>query len=122
MSTSAAIIEKTETGYRGIYCNFDGYPAGVGKILKEHYQDPVKVSELIDLGEISSLGKRVDPIAEHSWKNPEQGTTVAYHRDRGEKLILAKGCETYKEVVHAIGANYSYLFEDSIWKLNDKSL
>ena len=90
MSTPAAIIEKTESGYRGIYCNFDGYPEGVGKILKKYYLDPVKVSALIDLGDISSLGKRVDPIGEHSWKNPENDTTVAYHRDREDKLNSAK--------------------------------
>lgn len=42
MSTRSAIIRKTEDGsYEGIYCHFDGYLAGVGKTLQEHYLQAV---------------------------------------------------------------------------------
>lgn len=115
MSTSAAIIEKTEMGYRGIYCNFDGYHSEVGEILKEHYQYPAKITALIDLGDISLLGERINPIGKHSWKYPEAGTTVAYHRDREEEIILPRIGITYEEVAYAIGADYNYIFEDGKW-------
>lgn len=115
MGTPAAIIEKTENGYRGISCNYDGYPAHTGKILKTHYKDPLKVKSLIDLGEISSLGERVNPIGTHSYKDSEEGTTVAYHRDRGESYFPPYEYPTLKEVKHKIGASYTYLF-DKTWK------
>jgi hypothetical protein len=115
MGTPAAIIQKTENGYRGIYCNYDGYPSHVGKILKEHYTDPNKVSELLDLGELSSLGERVNPIGPHSWKDSEDGTTVAYHRDRQERLKKAHESDNLQELIRDLGADYNYLFDKS-WK------
>ena len=42
---------------RSIYCHFDGYIAGVGKTLLNHYTDPEKVNDLMRLGDLSSLGK-----------------------------------------------------------------
>lgn len=78
-----------ETGMvKAIYCHFDGYPDGVGKMLKEHYQDENKVKELIALGDISFLEREVNPPdgIMHSFEKPCAGVTVAYHRDRGEDL------------------------------------
>jgi hypothetical protein len=119
MSTHSAIVEKTSTGqYRGIYCHWDGYPDGVGATLKEHYTDPNKVSALIDLGDISSLGENVAPSGkfDHSYGNPEEGVTVAYGRDRGEEGTETKVGATLEEVVHQIDGEYIYLFENGKWK------
>ena len=120
MSTRSAIIAKTENGYAGIYCHFDGYESGVGKTLLAHYRDPQKVAELIELGDISSLGERVSPIGAHSYDSPEKGTTVAYGRDRGEEteVFLAESqieVEKYFEGAHD---GYVYVFDGSLWKLN----
>lgn len=119
MSTNSTIAIKTEEGYKAIYCNFDGYLSGVGKTLKEHYQDPDKVLRLIDLGDLSCLGERVEPLGPHSYSDSEKGTTVAYHRDRGEKLSVATLYATYAEVIE--DSYHVYIFENGAWTHNGKA-
>ena len=53
MSTHCLIVEKRGKEYRAIYCRFDGGKAG--DILKNYYNDPQKVSKLIDIGDILGL-------------------------------------------------------------------
>lgn len=114
MSTNANICMKTKEGYKSIYCHWDGYPDHVGKILLNHYQDPAKIEALLNLGDISSLGERVDPIGPHSFQNPEDGTTVAYHRDRSEPLNSPQPCRVLAFSISE-GLPYTYLFEDGEW-------
>jgi hypothetical protein len=129
MSTRSAIIEKTENGYRGVYCHFDGYvhkdtPDCVANVLNDHYKDAEKVSELIDLGSLSCLRCYVDQgeCHGHSFDTPFEDVTVAYHRDRGEDLDIRYG-DTIKEVESQIGHNgYVYVFENNKWTVNGKSL
>lgn len=119
MSTRSAIICKTTHGYAGIYCHFDGYCDGVGRTLLEHYADPHKVRALIDLGDISSLGERVEPIGPHSYEKCEEGTTVAYMRDRREKECEAQTGKTAEEVAGKIGHDgYVYVFDGTAWTCN----
>jgi len=42
------------------YCHWDGYPAGVGKMLRNHYTTEAQVRELLALGPLSSLGASLD--------------------------------------------------------------
>lgn len=55
----------------------------------------------------------------HSWAKSADGVTVAYHRDRGEKLNPAKRYTSIEDyLANAIGdagASYAYLFEDGKW-------
>lgn len=122
MSTRSAIICETENGFLGIYCHSDGYPSGVGNTLNEHYKDLNKVLKLIDLGDISSLGERVEPIGDHSYDKKERGTTVAYHRDRGEDFEDVKPIsgDTPKEVADKIDHSYCYLFRDGYWSFHEE--
>ena len=117
MSTRSAIIyHNPETNlYYGIYCHSDGYPEGVGNTLNIHYTDPKKIEMLVNLGHISSLGERVEPIGEHSFEDRERGTTVAYHRDRGESYDGPYSAPTWKEVAKRIDHAYSYVFENGAW-------
>ena len=120
------MIEKTESGYRGIYVHSDGYLDGVGKTLLTEYMDQTKVSSLIDLGDCNSLGKYVEPFGPwshlpHSFNNPQEDVTVAYGRDRGETEIEPKIGNTVEEVSNQIGHNgYVYVFENSAWTCNGK--
>ena len=119
MSTRSAIIRKTDSGYAGIYCHFDGYLEGVGATLRDHYSDPGKVARLIALGDISSLGQRVEPIGPHSYSDSEVGTTVAYMRDRGEEGCEARTGATATKVAGQIGHNgYVYVFDGGVWRVN----
>jgi len=119
MSTRAAIIVKSGDKYQGIYCHYDGYISGVGQTLQDHYQDYDKVKRLIALGFISLLGERVEPIGPHDFHEKEEGTTVAYMRDRGED-----GCEPVEgdhilEVANRIDhSGYIYIFEEGSWTVN----
>ena len=74
MATRSNIaIENQDGSVSAIYCHFDGYIDGAGKILQENYNTKEEMEQLIALGDISSLGKTIEE-------------TVAYHRDRGEDL------------------------------------
>lgn len=122
MSTRSAIITKTKDGYSGVYCHWDGYLEGVGHTLRDHYTDDKKVQELIALGEISILGERVGPINHHSFNIPEAGTTLAYHRDRGEPLNIITG-PTAKSVADRIGHNgHVYVWNGKRWAHNGKEI
>lgn len=88
MATRSKIaIKKIGGEIESIYCHWDGYPTHNGKILKEFYKTPDRVKELIELGNISSLGQFIKPHQEmeHTFNNSQPNVTVAYMRDRGEK-------------------------------------
>ncbi len=45
-----------------IYCHWDGYLSGVGKLLLDHYTNPDDITRLMGLGDLSWLGdKPEDP-------------------------------------------------------------
>lgn len=116
MSTRSAIIEKTNNTFRGIYCHFDGYLSGVGQTLQSHYVLPGKVSELIDLGDISSLGPAVSTEDIHTFDNPKANVTVAYHRDRGESDTEAHVTDSLEDIMEYFkgsGVEYIYIFDSS---------
>jgi hypothetical protein len=86
MGTRSTIaIQKTDGSVEQIYCHWDGYLDHNGAILKTYYKTPAEVKRLIRLGDLSSLGIRVDPINDHhAFDTPEKDTCVYYGRDRGE--------------------------------------
>ena len=91
MATRSRIGIQDENGtIRSIYCHWDGNPDGVGATLEEHYSNRQKLNMLINLGDISVLGENIATMDEHSFNNPKEGVTVAYHRDRGEELKPAR--------------------------------
>lgn len=109
MSTHCHIGIKNGDHVRYIYCHFDGYPSYVGKILLNHYNTVEKVNELIDGGDLSSLGEVTKTDLPHSWVNPVEGVCVYYERDRGETDMSAKMCclTEYKDS----DVDYQYLFD-----------
>lgn len=111
MATRSTIWIKNEKGFKGIYCHNDGYSAGVGKTLKEHYTDVKKINDLINLGSISSLGKNseIPKGFKHYFDEPLKDITVAYHRDRGEplKIYKAKDLKESRKYFEA----YNYIFD-----------
>ena len=84
-STIGMLLEDGET-IRSVYCHWDGYPEGVGAILKEHYSDPSKIEQLLNIGDISSL--REDIGEQHDFASSSDVTTF-YGRDRGETGVDA---------------------------------
>ena len=112
MGTRSTIaLEFADGTVEQVYCHWDGYLAHNGKILAEHYSDPFKLRDLIDMGDISSLGKVIGKkhpfspaynetnvakkakIQKEVDEAREAGYTTFYGRDRGEE-----GCESKKFV------------------------
>ena len=115
MSTRSRIgILNPNGSTRTIYCHSDGYPEHQLPILTQHYSSIEKVEELLNLGDISSLGERIAPNLEeeHTFKDRVKGVTVAYHRDRGEPMTAALRHEN----IHALkksdwSIDWFYLFD-----------
>lgn len=126
MSTRSAIIEKLPDGtYRGVYCHFDGYLSNNGKLLYWHYQDPSKVSQLIDLGELRCLGKYLAPTNRNKemFVASEERGTEAYCRDQGEDYVPPLTGKTADAVASQIGHNgHVYVFRDGVWYHNSDTL
>ena len=110
MSTNSRLRMVLPSGEakKPIYCHWDGYPSHMLPTLRENYNTIEKVRELLDLGNLSSLGERVkpDPGEEHSFDKPNRNITVAYHRDRGEDLDFWEDRQSY-----------NYIFNGESWEI-----
>ncbi len=108
MATRSTIaIEYADGTVHQVYCHWDGYLEHNGKILQEHYSNPFILRDLIDLGDISSLGPIVgtkhpfsphgdgDRAAYDAAKNA--GATTFYGRDRGETRVSARKFKDFQE-------------------------
>lgn len=57
MATRSTIaIEHRDGTIEQVYCHWDGYLDHNGRLLLEHWTDPVKVCQLISMGDLSVLG------------------------------------------------------------------
>ena len=118
MATRSIIGMVENSQIRYIYCHWDGYPQGVGKMLLRHYQEPAKVRVLIDLGDLSQLGREIEAP-----ENPDlnysgiQDYCNAYARDMGERLEPTEAqrcgvCDFAER--NNRGAEHIYLLDD-VW-------
>lgn len=122
MSTRSNIaMQIGDDLYRTIYCHQDGYPSYNGAMLLDIYNTPEKVTEILNLGDLSFLERSLypDPSKPHSFEFGERqdGVTVAYGRDRGEKNIEAREL-TLEQLKNQSSCNdYCYIFtKDNEWK------
>jgi hypothetical protein len=116
MGTRSTIaIQKTDGSVEQIYCHWDGYLDHNGTILKTNYKTPAEVKRLIRLGDLSSLGIRVDPINDHhAFETPEKGTCLYYGRDRGEPDISFRKFEDMIWFrLNGQWEEYNYLYVES---------
>ena len=102
MGTRSTIALEFADGTVGqVYCHWDGYLSHNGAILFEHYQDPFKLRDLIDLGDLSSLRPEIGekhafsqfelPAEEvEAFKALTENMCTFYGRDRNESGTQAK--------------------------------
>jgi len=108
MGTRSTIALEFADGTIGqVYCHWDGYLAHNGEILLASYTDPLKLRELIDLGDLSSLGAEIGvqhPFdnpgrygdAEHeAYKTQYSNMCKFYGRDRSEEGVEARYFNDY---------------------------
>lgn len=137
MATRSTIALEFADGTVGqVYCHWDGYLSHNGKILLNHYMDPFKVRELIDNGDISSLGEEIG--VKHPFDNPASfGTpeyqafkdqygdmTTFYGRDRGEEGCVAKYFKDYEHfLIDGQQEEYDYILRqvngEAVWYVSD---
>lgn len=123
MSTRSNIgIINADGSVTSIYTHSDGYPSGVGKTLREHYNTEDAVRTLLSLGDLSVLGEVIGEKHDFDWggeygfdwdkrrSDPRYKMCLAYGRDRGEKGTRARKYKTVKEACEALDNDYTYLF------------
>lgn len=133
MGTRSTIALEFADGTVGVvYCHWDGYLSNNGKILLNSYTDPFKVRELIDNGDISSLGSDIG--VKHLFDNPHRFDTPEwqayrdqygdmckfYIRDRNEEGCNARYFKDFADYVENHGyQEYEYILRtDGVWYVN----
>ena len=119
MATRSNIAYKTAEGkIRSIYAHWDGYPECNGKILVDNYTDIEKIKALIELGSVSALGAEIGEQQDFDNRETQKKEwTLAYHRDRGEELVISE----YDDIPSWIDdmEEYAYLWNGEDWLVND---
>jgi len=113
MSTRCYIAQEAEKGVPGedkeikcIYCHHDGYPSHTGRILLKHYNTHEKLDALLELGDISSIGSRLE-------NDGSNDCVEAYARDYKEdyKDTAPKIFKSFEEFKHHCEEDFTYLFK-----------
>jgi hypothetical protein len=116
MGTRATIglVKGDQVEYIGLCKN--GYPEHTGAILKEHYNTPDKIQQLLNMGELSVFG--IDNGEKHNfYEFLGDSQCTFFIRDRNETSDEFKSrtislSDWAKECTH----DYNYIFIDGIWK------
>ena len=121
MSTRSFIgIERPDGTVRAIYCQWDGYPEGNGRLLEKHWTKPEKIEKLMDLGDISSLGEVLGRKHEYSDRTHPTWTT-ARKRDMGRNIEAQfhfQDLQDYNAMLDSDdnwGTEWAYLFTGDGW-------
>jgi hypothetical protein len=120
----ATIIVETNGGnWWSVYLNNPSRETA--EILLEKYNDQRAAESTVTLGNLSTLGFSMDKPEGHSWANPVPGYSVAYVRDRGERMGRngPRGWSTLSEALdnaRSIGyATYLWDYSTQAWYLID---
>ena len=112
MATRSLIGIKLEDNIvKTIYCHWDGYPAHAGKLLVDNYSTPATITELMELGDLSSLAE-----------SPDQ--CKAYHRDRNEPWGMVEPRDVNASEMVSVGKEYGvdyvYMYNENYeWECFD---
>ena len=103
---------------RMVYAHWDGYIACNGRILHENYQQARKIAQLIELGDISSLGAEIGRQHSFDARDGEENWTTFYGRDRGETGIAP----VEVAVDDMLQNEYAYLWNGTEWLVSSVHL
>lgn len=112
MATRSTIALEFADGTVGqVYCHWDGYLEHNGRILVEHYMDPFKLRQLIDLGDLSSLHANIGE--KHDFNDRYEDGCTFYGRDRGETGIDARYFKDYADYrANCQGEEFDYILRN----------
>jgi hypothetical protein len=119
MATRSYIgVRNLDSSVDYIYCHFDGYPDYNGKILTEHYSNINRVNELLNLGDLSVLGKFIGE--KNNFNDRVRDTCLAYGRDKGKSFDNVGRKNTgYDELITNQDVNYVYIFDGDYWECHN---
>lgn len=126
MSTNSAIGVVINGKIKAVYCHWDGYVDGVGKMLFKHY-DQKKTEVLVSKGSVSSLQRDIGvkhPFSTYTLSDADrakyENMTTFYRRDRGETDVSAKVFDTAEDFLKYFGAEFWYLLgTDGVWYFSE---
>jgi hypothetical protein len=115
MATRSTIsIQMEDQSILQVYCHYDGYLEGVGKMLVEYYNTQEKVLQLICLGDISYLRKTIGN--KHSFDERVENWSKFYGRDRGDTGTRARPWSSLEDYDrNGQFEEYNYMFKDGVW-------
>lgn len=126
MATRSLIAHQLPDGVVSIiYCHWGGYLEYNGVVLRRYYSDPAKLEALIALGGLSELGTQIGE--KHEWRSHSDDPIrsnwcLAYHRDRGEALEIARiPSEQVMDYAATSDAEFLYLFRDGGWWVAERT-
>lgn len=115
-TTSRVAILRKDGRVSSVYCH-DGDIFAVAPVLFLFYKNAEKVNSLINLGDLSKIGKLVevnDP--QNAPYNPD--LTLSYHRDRGERKVI-RNYFSYEDFLNDLRhrQDYNFIFNEkkSMW-------
>lgn len=115
MSTRGSIGALEPNGsIRYIFCRYDAYPWGVGKMLLRFYATPERVKALLDLGDVCSLHPRLshDEPGECPTCGHTSEVSTFFGRDYEDKKATAKHTTNIADLFKH---DFAYLFRDEQW-------
>ena len=117
MATRSTIAMEFNDGtVKQVYCHWDGYLAGVGKTLVEHYTSPEKVDALLNEGSISVLGQEIGE--KHSFDGGNNDVCTFYTRDRGDSHHVSTFGSFDDYEYHRQYEEFDYLLtKDGVWNV-----
>ena len=118
MATRSAIAVDQGDEIYACYCHWDGYLEGVGATLLNHYTQAQTVLDLVQGGDISSLGPVIGRKHDFDQADPDVETTY-YSRDRGETGVGFKTFfdrDSFHQHYEGAGCEYFYYMDqDENW-------
>jgi hypothetical protein len=106
MATRSAIgvLDKEKNIIKVIYCRWDGYLEGVGKTLKENYNNYEIVSKLIEKGDIPFLANNLEEL--DPYDDVEAGQL---------KYKIFNSIDDYTDFLIDSPLDFGYLYKDDKW-------
>jgi hypothetical protein len=104
MATRSTIAMSVPEGIRAVYCHWDGYEEGVGQALKDYWTTPEALMNLLDHGDLSSLGASLSETVFYADRG--ENTPARLFKSEGEWFDWAVSC----------GCEYAYLLVGDAWK------
>ena len=130
MSIRSRIAIEHDRKFESIYCHHDGYLEYVGRKLQKYYNDPVKVRELMKLGDISSLGNELKPEGKQKFDDLADGNFCRPYSLRGEdcpsqfddtlEQLYHRTEDCWGEYLYVYMKDYDGIYGWFVWEIGEQ--